>query len=55
MICSKLCPQTYGLDFLEFEMKPMSDGECDESNALAIKGPNAKHSKLICGTINKVS
>jgi len=41
------------IDFLEFEMKPMSDGECDESNALAIKGPNAKHSKLICGTINK--
>jgi len=43
------------IDFLEFEMKPMSNGECDESNALAIKGPNAKHNKLMCGTINKES
>eukprot|EP00088_Acartia_fossae_P055716 TRINITY_DN6470_c0_g1_i1.p1 TRINITY_DN6470_c0_g1~~TRINITY_DN6470_c0_g1_i1.p1 ORF type:complete len:732 (+),score=85.38 TRINITY_DN6470_c0_g1_i1:111-2198(+) len=46
------------LDFLELKLKPMVDGECDETNSLTIKS-SVPHSivpvKKLCGTVNEES
>ena len=45
------------LDFLELEMKPMEDGECDPNNSLYISTtvPDAYVPvKQLCGTVHRV-